>query len=258
MADTITLEVARYSPEQHDQPCFQTYEVPAHKDWVVLDALNYIKDKLDGSLTYRWSCRMGICGSCGMMVNGEPKLTCATFLSHAVNGGKIRVEPLRYFPVIRDLVTELGGFLDKLKQVQPWLIRWQDTPPEGEFLQTPEQLDQYRQFSMCINCTLCYSACPVVGLDPVFVGPAAIALAQRYNMDSRDQGAEERMAVLAHPEGIWGCTFVGECTRVCPKHVDPAGAIQRYKLRAAFDWILSFVKPGDHKIQGASTEAAND
>ena len=258
MADTITLEVARYSPEQHDQPCFQTYEVPAHKDWVVLDALNYIKDKLDGSLTYRWSCRMGICGSCGMMVNGEPKLTCATFLSHAVNGGKIRVEPLRYFPVIRDLVTELGGFLDKLKQVRPWLIRWQDTPPEGEFLQTPEQLDQYHQFSMCINCTLCYSACPVVGLDPVFVGPAAIALAQRYNMDSRDQGAEERMAVLAHPEGIWGCTFVGECTRVCPKHVDPAGAIQRYKLRAAFDWILSFVKPGDHKIQGASTEAAND
>ena len=258
MADTITLEVARYSPEQHAQPCFQTYEVPAHKDWVVLDALNYIKDKLDGSLTYRWSCRMGICGSCGMMVNGEPKLTCATFLSHAVSGGKIRVEPLRYFPVIRDLVTELGGFLDKLKQVRPWLIRWQDTPPEGEFLQTPEQLDQYRQFSMCINCTLCYSACPVVGLDPVFVGPAAIALAQRYNMDSRDQGAEERMAVLAHPEGIWGCTFVGECTRVCPKHVDPAGAIQRYKLRAAFDWILSFVKPGDHKIQGASTEAAND
>jgi fumarate reductase iron-sulfur subunit len=258
MAETITLEVARYSPELQDQPCFQTYEVPAHKDWVILDALNYIKDKLDGSLTYRWSCRMGICGSCGMMVNGEPKLTCATFLSHAVNGGKIRVEPLRYFPVIRDLVTELGGFLDKLKQVRPWLIRWQDTPPEGEFLQTPEQLDQYRQFSMCINCTLCYSACPVVGLDPVFVGPAAIALAQRYNMDSRDQGAEERMAVLAHPEGIWGCTFVGECTRVCPKHVDPAGAIQRYKLRAAFDWIKSFVTPGDQKKRGASREAAND
>lgn len=202
---------------------------------------------------------MGICGSCGMMVNGEPKLTCATFLNaHAVNGGKIRVEPLRYFPVIRDLVTELGGFLDKLKQVRPWLIRSEEPPPDGEFLQTPEQLDQYKQFSMCINCTLCYSACPVVGLDPVFVGPAAIALAQRYNMDSRDQGAEERMAVLAHPEGIWGCTFVGECTRVCPKHVDPAGAIQRYKLRAAFDWIKSFVTPGDQKKRGASREGAND
>jgi len=160
---------------------------------------------VDGSLTYRWSCRMGICGSCGMMVDGEPKLSCATFLSsYSRNGNKLRVEPLRYFPIIRDLVTELSDFLVKLKAVKPWLIR-QEEPPlsEGEFLQTPEQLEQYKQYSMCINCTLCYAACPVVGLDPVFVGPAAIALAQRYNQDSRDQGAGDRMAVLAHPEGIW-------------------------------------------------------
>jgi fumarate reductase iron-sulfur subunit len=251
MADKIILEVARYSPEQDTKPCFATYEVPVHKEWVVLDALNYIKDKIDGSLTYRWSCRMGICGSCGMMVNGEPKLTCATFLSsYAHNGNKIRVEPLRYFPVVRDLVTELSDFLVKLKKVKPWLIR-KDTVPlsQGEFLQTPEQLDYYKQFSMCINCTLCYSACPVVGLDPKFVGPAAIALAQRYNLDSRDQGAVERIAVLAHPEGIWGCTFVGECTKVCPKHVDPAGAIQQYKLNAVLDWLTSFVMPRGHNSQ---------
>ena len=251
MADKIILEVARYSPEQDTKPCFATYEVPVHKEWVVLDALNYIKDKVDGSLTYRWSCRMGICGSCGMMVNGEPKLTCATFLSsYAHNGNKIRVEPLRYFPVVRDLVTELSDFLVKLKKVKPWLIR-KDTVPlsQGEFLQTPEQLDYYKQFSMCINCTLCYSACPVVGLDPKFVGPAAIALAQRYNLDSRNQGAVERIAVLAHPEGIWGCTFVGECTKVCPKHVDPAGAIQQYKLNAVLDWLTSFVMPRGHNSQ---------
>lgn len=251
MSDTIHLEVSRYSPETDAAPHFQTFEVPFRKDWVVLDALNYIKDKQDGSLTYRWSCRMGICGSCGMMVNGEPKLTCATFLSsYAHNGNKIRVEPLRYFPVVRDLVTELSDFLVKLKKVKPWLIR-KDTVPlsQGEFLQTPEQLDYYKQFSMCINCTLCYSACPVVGLDPKFVGPAAIALAQRYNLDSRDQGAVERIAVLAHPEGIWGCTFVGECTKVCPKHVDPAGAIQQYKLNAVLDWLTSFVMPRGHNSQ---------
>jgi succinate dehydrogenase iron-sulfur subunit len=247
MADKITLEIARYSPEQDVKPSFASYEVPVYKEWVVLDALNHIKDKVDGSLTYRWSCRMGICGSCGMMVNGEPKLACATFLSsYARNGNKIRLEPLRYFPVVRDLVTELSDFLAKLKKVKPWLIRKEndnDAPRQGEFLQTPEQLENYKQFSMCINCTLCYSACPVVGLDPIFVGPAAIALAQRYNMDSRDQGGEERIAVLAHPEGIWGCTFVGECTRVCPKHVDPAGAIQQYKLRAVVDWVKFFVLP---------------
>jgi fumarate reductase iron-sulfur subunit len=250
MADTIILEIARYSPEQDPKPCFATYEVPVHKEWVVLDALNYSKDNVDGSLTYRWSCRMGICGSCGMMVNGEPKLTCATFLSsYAHNGNKIRVEPLRYFPVVRDLVTELSDFLVKLKKVKPWLIREDPTLPQGEFLQTPEQLDCYKQFSMCINCTLCYSACPVVGLDPEFVGPAAIALAQRYNHDSRDQGAQERHAVLAHPEGIWGCTFVGECTRVCPKQVDPAGAIQQYKLQAVLDWLTSFVMPRGHNSE---------
>src|SRR5437868_10511108 len=124
MPETVRLEVTRYSPERDTEPALQTFEVPLRKDWVVLDALNYIKDKVDGSLTYRWSCRMGICGSCGMMVNGEPKLTCATFLSsYAHNGNKIRVEPLRYFPVVRDLVTELSDFLVKLKKVKPWLIR---------------------------------------------------------------------------------------------------------------------------------------
>jgi fumarate reductase iron-sulfur subunit len=256
MADKVTLEIARYSPETDAKPHFQSYEVPVSKEWVVLDALNYIKDKVDGSLTYRWSCRMGICGSCGMMVNGEPRLTCATFLSsYAHNGNKIRVEPLRYFPVVRDLVTELSDFLAKLKKVKPWLIR-QFEPPlsQGEFLQTPEQLDVYKQFSMCINCTLCYAACPVVGLDPVFVGPAAIALAQRYNKDNRDQGSDERMAILAHPDGVWGCTFVGECTRVCPKHVDPAGAIQQYKISALLDWMKSFVMPrGGKEVPSEST-----
>ena len=260
MAETINLEVARYSPERDSEPRYEAYEVPFHKEWVVLDALNYLKDRVDGSLTYRWSCRMGICGSCGMMVNGEPKLACATFLSsYAYNGNKIRVEPLRYFPIIRDLVTELSDFLAKLKKVKPWLIRKQESPLEqGEFLQTPQQLENYRQFSMCINCTLCYAACPVVGLDPVFVGPAAIALAQRYNLDSRDQGSAERTAVLAHPEGVWGCTFIGECTRVCPKHVDPAGAIQQYKLKAALDWMKSLIVPGDHQSKDVHYEAASD
>lgn len=258
MADQIELEVARYAPEQDDKPSFETFKVPFRKEWVVLDALNYIKDKLDGTLTYRWSCRMGICGSCGMMVNGEPKLTCATFLSSYGNNAKVRVEPLRYFPVVRDLVTELNDFLVKLRKVRPWLIRKEEQPlSQGEFLQTPEQLENYKQFAMCINCTLCYAACPVVGLDAQFVGPAAIALAQRYNMDNRDQGDGERLAVLAHPEGIWGCTFVGECTRVCPKHVDPAGAIQQYKLKAAFNWFKSFVLPRGHE-EVAGAEAAHD
>jgi fumarate reductase iron-sulfur subunit len=243
MADRITMQVMRYRPEEESSAAVQEYEVPCSKDWVVLDGLNYIKDRLDGSLSYRWSCRMGVCGSCGMTVNGEPKLTCETFLSE-YGGGPVRVEPLRNFPVVRDLVVEIGDFMRKLVAVKPWIIREQEKPvSEGEYLQTPDELEEYRQFSMCINCMLCYSACPIYGLEPGFVGPAAIALAQRYNLDSRDEGSEERLEVLSAHDGIWGCTFVGECTEVCPKHVDPAGAIQRYKLTAALEELKSFVMP---------------
>jgi fumarate reductase iron-sulfur subunit len=247
MADMITLEVMRYRPEQETEPSFQSYEVPFHEDWVVLDALNYIKDRLDGSLSYRWSCRMGVCGSCGMMVNGEPQLTCATFLSHCLPG-PVRVEPLRYFPIVRDLVIDMTDFMDKLQSVKPWIIRGDEKPlSQGEYLQTPEELDIYKQFSMCINCMLCYAACPVYGLDPQFVGPAAIALAQRYNKDSRDQGTSQRLDMLSQHEGIWGCTFVGECSKVCPKEVDPAGAIQQYKLTATKEWFKAFLMPWSAK-----------
>jgi fumarate reductase iron-sulfur subunit len=247
MAETIVLQVARYRPESETEPTFQEYQVPYRKDWVVLDALNYVKDKLDGTLSFRWSCRMGICGSCGMMVNGEPKLTCASFLS-ASAPGPIRVEPLTNFPVVRDLVISMHDFMDKLPKVMPWIVRTDEKPlAEGEYRQTPEQLDEYKQYSMCINCMLCYAACPVYGLDPDFLGPAAIALAQRYNLDSRDQGAKQRLDLLSQHEGIWGCTFVGECSEVCPKNVDPAGAIQRYKLKAAVEWLRGFFMPWSGK-----------
>ena len=243
MAPTVTLAVTRYRPEQESEPTLQTYEVPFRKDWVVLDALNYIKDTLDGSLSFRWSCRMGVCGSCGMNVNGTPKLTCAAFLSDYYPG-LIRVEPLPYFPVVRDLVIDITEFMHKLKKVKPWIIRKDDKPlTEGEYLQTPDQLDAYKQFSMCINCLLCYAACPIVGLEPSFIGPAAIALARRYNMDSRDEAAQERLDILSGHDGIWQCTFVGECSKVCPKSVDPAGAIQQYKLTGAAHWFKSLLLP---------------
>ena len=243
MAKHITLQVARYRPEQQTDITFDEHEVPCPKDWVVLDGLNHVKDRLDGSLSYRWSCRMGICGSCGMTVNGEPKLTCATFLADYAPG-PIRIEPLRNFPVIRDLVVDIGDFMRKLVRVKPWLVRAAERPlADGEYLQTPEELDEYKPFSMCINCMLCYSACPIYALDPKFIGPAAIALAQRYNLDNRDEGAPERLEVLSEHAGIWGCTFVGECTKVCPKNVDPAGAIQRYKLSAAVESMKTFFMP---------------
>jgi fumarate reductase iron-sulfur subunit len=244
VTETIALEVTRFHPDVDDEPRTQSYQVPLHDNWVVLDGLNYIKDHLDGTLSYRWSCRMGICGSCGMMVNGEPALTCATFLT-TYAPGPIRVEPLANFPVMRDLVVDITDFLEKLPKVSPWLVPAEERSVDaGEYVQTPAELDAYKQYSMCINCMLCYSACPVYGLDPDFVGPAVIALAQRYNLDSRDDGAAQRLETLIHPDGLWACTFVGECTSACPKDVDPAGAIQRYKLTAAMQTLKSYVLPG--------------
>ena len=243
MPDRIKLQVARYRPEQESEATFEEFEVPCPKDWVVLDGLNHIKDRIDGTLAYRWSCRMGVCGSCGMMVNGEPKLTCATFLTDYAPG-PVKVEPLRNFPIIRDLIVDIGDFMRKLVAIKPWIVRAVEKPlSEGEYLQTPSQLDDYKQYSMCINCMLCYAACPVYGLDPHFIGPAAIALAQRYNLDNRDEGRGERDKLLSEHDGIWACTFVGECTKVCPKHVDPAGAIQRYKLTAAMETVKAFFMP---------------
>ena len=252
MPTNITLEIFRYRPEAETEPVFQSYEIPFRKDWVILDALNYIKDNLDGSLSYRWSCRMGVCGSCGMMVNGTPVLTCATFLEKYLPG-PIRVEPLKNFPVVRDLVIEMSDFMRKLKHVKPWIIREEEKPlSEGEYLQTPVQLADYKQYSMCINCMLCYAACPIYGLEPNFTGPAAIALAQRYNFDNRDQGKKQRMEALSQDGGIWECTLVGECSVVCPKGVDPAGAIQRYKVASTTEWWKSLLMPWSAEGRGQS------
>ncbi len=240
---TITLEIFRYHPESDAGPRFQSYDVPYNEDWVVLDAINWIKDTVDGTLTYRWSCRMGVCGSCGMMINGEPKLSCAVFLKEYYPN-PIKVEPLVNFPVERDLVIDMDGFMEKLQSIKPYIIRddVNDTS-QGEYKQSPAELAHYKQYTMCINCMLCYSACPVVGSEPDFLGPAALALGHRYNKDSRDQGFDQRMEKMMEHEAVWSCTFVGECSVVCPKNVDPAGAIQQAKASAAQEYFKGFIMP---------------
>jgi len=240
---TIDLEVLRYRPETDQDPAFQTYTVPYRDDWLVLDALNHVKDHLDRTLSFRWSCHMAVCGSCGMMINGEPKLACHDFLRDYYPH-KVRVEPLANFPIERDLVTVADDFMDKLESVKPYVIPEEDRAVEaGTHLQTPLQLLAYKQYTMCINCMLCYSACPQYALSPEFVGPAALALAHRYNLDSRDAGREERQEIAASNEGVWDCTFVGACSQVCPKSVDPAAAIQQTKIASTLDWYKALLTP---------------
>jgi fumarate reductase iron-sulfur subunit len=241
-----TFIVTRFDPDKDDAPRQDTYEVPVESHWKVLDALNFIKDEIDGTLSHRWSCRMAVCGSCGMMVNGVPSLTCKDALSNY--GDRVEVAPLANFPVVRDLVVDLEGFMDKLESVKPWIMTAkQRAVEEGTYRQSPAELAQFRHFSMCINCMLCYSACPVVANEPEFIGPAAIALGHRYNLDSRDEGNRERNEIFRGEGTVFSCSYANECSEVCPKHVDPAAAVNQAKFNAVIDWATSFVVPRREK-----------
>ncbi len=237
-----TFVVTRFDPDRDQVPKTQSYEVPVEPDWKVLDALNHIKDHVDPTLSHRWSCRMAVCGSCGMMVNGEPKLTCKVALSDY--GDTVEVAPLSNFPVIRDLVVEMDGFMEKFQSVKPWIIRAKELAAEdGPVRQSPEQLEEFKQFSLCINCMLCYAACPVVANEPEFLGPAAIALGHRYNLDSRDEGADERNRIFRGEGTVFSCSYANECSEVCPKNVDPAAAVNQAKFNAVIDWATKLVLP---------------
>ena len=178
-----------------------------------------------------------------MMIGGEPKLACMTFLRDCYPG-PLLVEPLKHFPIERDLIVSVGEFVRKLEGIKPYLVpKTPRTLAEGEHLQTPAELARYQQFSACINCMLCYAACPQYGLDPDFTGPGVLALLHRYNADSRDGGRAERMNVVNAEEGVWSCTAVGYCSEVCPKHVDPANAVNQNKMNSAMDYFLRFLSP---------------
>ncbi len=246
---TIEIEVMRYRPEQEQEPVWQSYKVPFSEDMSVLQGLQYIKDYLDGTLSFRWSCRMAICGSCGMMINNVPKLSCKTFLREYYPG-KLRIEALKHLPVERDLVVDAGDFIRKLESIKPYIIPAEPRSLEqGEYLQTPRQLEEYEQYSSCINCMLCYAACPQYGLNTEFTGPGILALLHRYNADSRDGAKSERMQIVNAEEGVWGCTLVGYCSEVCPKQVDPAKAVNQNKINSTIDYFLRFLLP-----RGGTTE----
>ncbi|MEN8182885.1 MAG: succinate dehydrogenase iron-sulfur subunit [Myxococcota bacterium] len=239
---TRTFRVTRFDPEQDAEPRTESYQVPCEPEWQVLDAVNYIKDELDPTVTHRWSCRMAVCGSCGMTVNGQPRLTCKAPLREY--GDTVEVAPLANFPIVRDLVVELEGFMEKFRAVKPWIIRAKERAlAEGTHRQSPRELSHFKRFSACINCMLCYSACPVISHEPDFLGPAVIALGHRYNLDSRDEGARERYQVFRDDGGVYSCSYANECSEVCPKNVDPAGAIQQSKMLATLDWVKGLVLP---------------
>ncbi len=224
---SITLRISRYNPEHDDSSVLMEFIVPYQKWTTVLEAILYVKEHFDHSVAVRHSCRQATCGSCGMMINGKPRLACFTKISE-LNSNVVTVEPMSNFPIIRDLAVKFERLFDTHHKIKPYLIR-DDTELESdtkEFLQSPEEVEQYIQFANCIKCGLCNSACPTMATDSSFVGPQALAQAYRYVADSRDKGKDSRLKMIDESHGIWRCHFAGSCSQVCPKGVDPAMGIQ--------------------------------
>jgi succinate dehydrogenase / fumarate reductase, iron-sulfur subunit len=235
--EKIILKVFRANVAMHqERPSFDSFEIPLKRWTTVLDALIYAKSYIDSSIGIRYSCRMASCGSCGMKINGIPRLACYTNISE-LEGDTVTCEPLPNFPHIRDLVTDFSQFFNHHKEMSPYIHNEKadieatanqeiQEHTLSEFKQTPEDVEKYLQFSYCIRCGLCYSACPTVATDTKFPGPQALSQAYRYYADTRDNGDKQRMNSIDNRHGIWRCHFAGSCSQVCPKGVDPALGIQ--------------------------------
>jgi succinate dehydrogenase / fumarate reductase, iron-sulfur subunit len=245
VATDVVFRIRRYDPTTDTEPHWEDYRCACPPGMTVLEGLKQVKELHSPTLAWRSSCRMGVCGSCGMFINGRPRLACNTQVKE-LDGPVVTVAPLPNFDIIRDLVPDLAPMFDAHAAVKPFIIRPErdeQQAPTGEYWQSARQLEEYLQFSYCIKCGCCMAACPTYATDPDYSGPMPLGQAHRYNADSRDGGFTARKETLAGERGPWRCHFAGECSRVCPKGVDPARAIQLMKRQMVFDYLTLWAQP---------------
>jgi succinate dehydrogenase / fumarate reductase iron-sulfur subunit len=228
---TYQFKIQRFNPDKDKRPHYEEYSVDLEQTDRVLDGLNEIKWQQDGSLTYRRSCAHGVCGSDAMRINGRNRLACKVLIKDLP--ARITIEPMLGFTVIKDLVVDLEPFFEKYRSIAPYLIN-DSQPPETERLQSPEDRAKYDDGTKCILCAACTTSCPPFWANKEFVGPAAIVNAHRFIFDSRDEGAEERLAVLNTTNGVWRCRTVFNCTDACPRDIEITKAIEDVKRTLLF------------------------
>ena len=224
------VSVYRYNPDQDEVPKMVSYEVelPEDRDIFVLDLLHMIKDQ-DTTLSYRRSCREGVCGSDGINMNGKNGLACVTPVSQVARRGKLVLRPLPGLPVVRDLVVDMAQFYEQYSKVKPYLIS-KEPPPEKEKLQSPEDREKLDGLYECILCACCSTSCPSFWWNPdKFIGPAGLVAAYRFLADSRDTATEERLADLDDPFSVFRCRGIMNCVSVCPKGLNPTRAIGKIR-----------------------------
>ncbi|MDQ3879643.1 MAG: succinate dehydrogenase iron-sulfur subunit [Chloroflexota bacterium] len=219
----VELRIQRFNPEIDDEPHWEHYAVMADPSDRVLDLLHQVKWYIDGTLTFRRSCAHGVCGSDAMMINGRNRLACQYLVRDA--GTFVTIEPMRGIPVVKDLLVDMDPFWDKYRSVLPFLIN-DDVPTDGrERRQSPDDRERYDDTTKCIACGACTTACPSFWSNERFVGPAAIVNAHRFIFDSRDQGRDERLRILAEADGVWRCRTIFNCVEACPRGINITGAI---------------------------------
>jgi succinate dehydrogenase / fumarate reductase iron-sulfur subunit len=226
-----TLRVKRRLPERlGPDPKYQDFTLELDEHDTILEALIKAKDELDGSLSFRYSCRAAICGSCAMKVNGRTKLACKTKCAGELRDGTVLLEPMGNMPQIKDLVVDLSPFWASVDAIHPWLEPSQVPPPDRDFLVSPEAREEQEQVSNCIMCACCVSDCLSRETDPAFIGPAALAKAYRFVSDPRDGLRKQRLQELNdNPHGIWDCTHCFWCIESCPKGVNPMDQIMKLR-----------------------------
>ena len=219
----VELRVRRFNPETDEAPHWETYNLEVEPTDRVLDLLHQVKWYQDGTLTFRRSCAHGVCGSDAMVINGRNRLACETLVQDL--GSKISVEALKAVPLVKDLLVDMDGFMDKYRQVMPFLVN-DDIPEDGkERRQSQADRERYDDTTKCILCAACTTACPVFWTNPDYVGPAAIVNAHRFIIDSRDQAHEERLEIMADADGVWRCRTVFNCVEACPRGINVTRAI---------------------------------
>lgn len=227
----VHFRIQRFDPEKDEKPYLQEFEVELEPTDRVLDGLNAIKWYKDGTLGLRKSCAHGVCGSDAMRINGKNQLACKVLVKHLTQ--PITVEPMMGFPVIKDLIVNMEAFFQKYESVKPYLIP-EGEAPEKERLQSPEARELFDDTTKCILCGACTTSCPTFWANGDYVGPATMVNAHRFIFDSRDQGAEEHMAVLNDEHGVWGCRTAFNCVEACPREINVTKAIAEVKRAMIF------------------------
>ena len=250
----FTLKIERYDPDT-DQGRLQEFTVDAPETATLLDVLDVVKDTVDGSVTYRKSCRMAVCGSCGMRMDGAAVLACKTPMAPLAEEGRVPViSPMGNLPVIKDLVVDMDPFWAKFKAVKPWLEE-DDRPPVKEWRVQQEELDRIMKEALCIQCGCCVSECNSMQADPDFLGPAALAKGAKFVGDVRDRDRKGRLELYNGPHGVWDCTRCYFCNERCPKGVDPRDAIAKIGAEIYSEGMLSDKGARHAQVFDVSTRA---